>query len=142
MFEIVDKDPSPTIIKVVGVGGAGGNAVEHMIREGEQGVEFICANTDAQALRLSSAGVVLTGGSAAMPGMTQLGEEIFHNTVKLGVPHYEGNLRDFVKNPRYSTAMGLLLEGVAQKQRGMKVQAPTTFKQILARMRAWFGKNF
>jgi len=56
MFEIVDKDPNPTIIKVVGVGGAGGNAVEHMIREGVQGVEFICANTDAQALRLSSAG--------------------------------------------------------------------------------------
>ena len=92
--------------------------------------------------RLLRAGVVLTGGSAAMAGMTQLGEEIFHNTVKLGVPHYSGNLRDYVKNPRYATAMGLLIEGVAQKQRGMKVQAPTTFKQILARMRAWFGKNF
>ncbi|OHC71284.1 MAG: cell division protein FtsZ [Rhodocyclales bacterium GWA2_65_20] len=62
MFEIVDKDPSPTIIKVVGVGGAGGNAVEHMIREGVQGVEFICANTDAQALRLSSAGLKLQLG--------------------------------------------------------------------------------
>jgi cell division protein FtsA len=92
--------------------------------------------------RLLRAGIVLTGGSAAMPGMTQLGEEIFHNTVKLGVPHYEGNLRDIVKNPRYSTAMGLLLEGVAQKQRGLKIQGPATFKQILARMRAWFGKNF
>ena len=62
MFEIVDKDPSPTVIKVVGVGGAGGNAVEHMIREGVQGVEFICANTDAQALRLSSAGIKLQFG--------------------------------------------------------------------------------
>jgi cell division protein FtsZ len=62
MFEIVDKDPSPTIIKVVGVGGAGGNAVEHMIREGVQGVEFVCANTDAQALRLSSAGIKLQLG--------------------------------------------------------------------------------
>jgi cell division protein FtsZ len=62
MFEIVDKDPSPTVIKVVGVGGAGGNAVEHMIREGVQGVEFICANTDAQALRLSSAGTKLQLG--------------------------------------------------------------------------------
>ena len=92
--------------------------------------------------RLLRAGIVLTGGSSAMPGMTQLGEEIFHNTVKLGVPHYDGNLRDIVKNPRYSTAMGLLIEGVAQKRRGMKVTGPTTFKQILARMRAWFGKNF
>ncbi len=62
MFEIVDKDPNPTVIKVVGVGGAGGNAVEHMIREGVQGVEFICANTDAQALRLSSAGLKLQLG--------------------------------------------------------------------------------
>jgi cell division protein FtsA len=92
--------------------------------------------------RLLRAGIVLTGGSAAMPGMCQLGEEIFHNTVKLGVPHYDGNLKDIVRNPRYSTAMGLLLEGAAQKQRGLKVPAPTTFRQILARMRAWFGKNF
>jgi len=62
MFEIVDKDPSPTIIKVIGVGGAGGNAVEHMIREGVQGVEFICANTDGQALKKSSAGIKLQFG--------------------------------------------------------------------------------
>ncbi|HNQ56836.1 MAG TPA: cell division protein FtsZ [Candidatus Desulfobacillus denitrificans] len=55
MFEIIDKEPSGTVIKVVGVGGAGGNAVEHMIREGVQGVEFICANTDAQALNRSNA---------------------------------------------------------------------------------------
>jgi cell division protein FtsA len=92
--------------------------------------------------RLLRAGVVLTGGSAQMPGMTQLGEEIFHNTVKLAMPHYDGNLRDFVRNPRYSTAMGLLLEGVAQRQRGMKAQSPKSFAQILTRMRAWFSKNF
>jgi len=77
--------------------------------------------------RLLRAGIVLTGGAAQMPGMTELGEEIFHNTVKLVTPLYEGNLRDFVRNPRYSTAMGLLLEGVAQQQRGMKVQPPKTF---------------
>ncbi|MBL8485882.1 MAG: cell division protein FtsZ [Rhodocyclaceae bacterium] len=56
MFEIVDKEPNPTVIKVIGIGGAGGNAVEHMIRSGVQGVEFICVNTDAQALKKSSAG--------------------------------------------------------------------------------------
>lgn len=50
MFEIVEKEPTGTIIKVVGVGGAGGNAVDHMIREGVKGVDFISANTDAQAL--------------------------------------------------------------------------------------------
>lgn len=51
-----------TIIKVVGVGGAGGNAVEHMIREGVGGVEFICCNTDAQALEKSNAHVKLQLG--------------------------------------------------------------------------------
>ncbi|MEZ5626670.1 cell division protein FtsZ [Denitromonas sp.] len=51
MFEIVEKEPTGTIIKVVGLGGAGGNAVDHMIREGVHGVEFITANTDAQALK-------------------------------------------------------------------------------------------
>jgi cell division protein FtsA len=92
--------------------------------------------------RLLRAGIVLTGGAAQMQGMAELGEEIFHNTVKLVTPHYDGNLRDFVRNPRYSTAMGLILEGVAQRQRGMKAQNPKTFAQILGRMRAWFGKNF
>lgn len=92
--------------------------------------------------RLLRAGIVLTGGAAQMQGMAELGEEIFHNTVKLVTPHYDGNLRDFVRNPRYSTAMGLVLEGVAQRQRGMKAQNPKTFAQILSRMRAWFGKNF
>ena len=62
MFEIIDKNPNSTIIKVIGVGGAGGNAVEHMIREQVQGVEFICANTDAQALKHSSADVKLQLG--------------------------------------------------------------------------------
>jgi cell division protein FtsZ len=51
MFEIMEKEQSGTIIKVVGVGGAGGNAVDHMIREGVQGVDFVVANTDAQALK-------------------------------------------------------------------------------------------
>jgi len=59
MFEIIDKEDaisdSETVIKVFGVGGAGGNAVDHMIREGVMGVEFVAANTDAQALKRSVA---------------------------------------------------------------------------------------
>ncbi|MBI4742135.1 MAG: cell division protein FtsZ [Betaproteobacteria bacterium] len=59
MFEIIDKEECSgdfaTVIKVIGVGGAGGNAVDHMIREGVNGVEFVTANTDAQALKRSSA---------------------------------------------------------------------------------------
>ena len=59
MFEIIDKEEGSndlgTVIKVIGVGGAGGNAVDHMIREGVKGVEFVAANTDAQALKRSAA---------------------------------------------------------------------------------------
>ncbi|MCF8178394.1 MAG: cell division protein FtsZ [Sulfuritalea sp.] len=60
--EVTTAGTGTTVIKVVGVGGAGGNAVEHMIREGVGGVEFICCNTDAQALRKSSAAVKLQLG--------------------------------------------------------------------------------
>ena len=53
MFEVLsDNDPRQTVIKVVGVGGGGGNAVEHMIERGAQGIEFIAINTDKQALQM------------------------------------------------------------------------------------------
>jgi len=59
----VETFNSGTQIKVIGVGGGGGNAVEHMIRSGVQGVEFVCANTDAQSLRISNAHKVIQLGS-------------------------------------------------------------------------------
>jgi len=55
-----------TQIKVIGVGGGGGNAVEHMIKSGVKGVEFVCANTDAQALRTSSAHRVIQLGQSGL----------------------------------------------------------------------------
>jgi len=55
MFEIVDSQATGPIIKVIGVGGAGGNAINHMIEQGVEGVEFIAVNTDAQALLQSDA---------------------------------------------------------------------------------------
>jgi len=56
MFELVDNAPSSSaVIKVVGVGGGGGNAVNHMVESNIEGVEFICANTDAQALKRCAA---------------------------------------------------------------------------------------
>ncbi|MCB1937894.1 MAG: cell division protein FtsZ [Rhodocyclaceae bacterium] len=69
MFEIVEKEPTGTIIKVIGIGGAGGNAVDHMIRENVNGVEFITANTDAQALlRNLASGKVQLGTSGLGAG--------------------------------------------------------------------------
>jgi cell division protein FtsZ len=70
MFEIIDQDPQDgAVIKVIGVGGCGGNAVEHMIRRGLAGVDFVCANTDAQALKRSTARMQLQLGSALTRGL-------------------------------------------------------------------------
>ncbi|HXE20573.1 cell division protein FtsZ [Castellaniella sp. UC4442_H9] len=65
-FEMLDTSRNGTVIKVVGVGGAGGNAVAHMIHSGVQGVEFICANTDSQALVTSEAPVQIRLGRTGL----------------------------------------------------------------------------
>jgi cell division protein FtsZ len=70
MFEIIDQAPQDgALIKVIGVGGCGGNAVEHMIEKGLSGVDFICANTDAQALKRSTARTQLQLGAALTRGL-------------------------------------------------------------------------
>ncbi len=69
MFEIMEKDTQEAVIKVIGVGGCGGNAVEHMIAKNVSGVEFICANTDMQALKKSSAKTVLQIGTDITKGL-------------------------------------------------------------------------
>ena len=70
MFELVDSAPSSSaVIKVIGVGGGGGNAVNHMVESNIEGVEFICANTDAQALKRVSAKTVLQLGAEITKGL-------------------------------------------------------------------------
>ncbi|MSQ70413.1 MAG: cell division protein FtsA [Betaproteobacteria bacterium] len=91
---------------------------------------------------LLSSGIVLTGGSSVMQGMVELGEEIFHMPVRLGMPRYGGGLSDVVRSPRFATVVGLLHEGMAQKQRGLLARQGASFKQVLGRMREWFQRNF
>ena len=93
-------------------------------------------------LELLSSGIVLTGGSSTMLGMVELGEEIFHMPVRMGVPRYQGGLAHVVRNPRYATVVGLLLEGVTQTQRGIVSRQGSSMKQVMSRMREWFQKNF
>ena len=69
MFEIMDRDSQDAVIKVIGVGGCGGNAVEHMIDLGVDGVEFIVANTDMQVLKKSRAKVQLQLGAELTRGL-------------------------------------------------------------------------
>ena len=65
-IEMIEEFDQGTQIKVIGVGGGGGNAVDHMIAQGVQGVEFICANTDAQALNRSKADQLLQLGTSGL----------------------------------------------------------------------------
>jgi cell division protein FtsZ len=69
MFELMDTESKNAIIKVIGVGGGGGNAVQNMVDSGIEGVEFICANTDAQALEGSGVTTLLQLGNALTKGL-------------------------------------------------------------------------
>ena len=68
-FQLVDTCSSNAVIRVIGVGGGGGNAVEHMVSSNVEGVEFVCANTDSQALKNSSARTVLQLGTDVTKGL-------------------------------------------------------------------------
>jgi len=90
-----------------------------------------------------SSGIVLTGGSAVMPGMVELGEDIFLKPVRRGVPNYNGGLADMVSQPRAATAMGLLEEARVARIRGFKVsQKSSTVKTAVDRVKDWFVGNF
>lgn len=69
MFELVDSAPQSAVIKVIGVGGGGGNAVQHMVARNVEGVDFIAANTDAQALKSLDAPTTLQIGSGITKGL-------------------------------------------------------------------------
>lgn len=90
-----------------------------------------------------ASGIVITGGSAMMRGMVELGEEIFHMPVRLGLPRYVGGLSEVVGNPRYATGVGLVLMGKQQVERHLQGQMQaTSIGQVFQRMKSWFQGNF
>jgi cell division protein FtsA len=92
---------------------------------------------------LLSSGIVLTGGSAELPGVAELAEDIFLKPVRVGRPVYSGGLADVVRSPRYATAVGLLEEAKLQRLRGRKVAEQSgSFTETLRRMKDWFTGNF
>jgi cell division protein FtsA len=92
---------------------------------------------------LCAAGVVLTGGSAKMEGVVELSEEIFHMPVRLGLPQYITGLVDVVKNPIFSTGVGLLLFGYHNRaMREAEVRMSGGFRSVMKKMRSWFQGNF
>lgn len=88
---------------------------------------------------LLASGIVLTGGSSLLPGMVELAEDVFLKPVRVATPDYSGGLADVMRNPRFSTVMGLLGEARLQRLRERKVaQQDGSFKRVLARMKEWF----
>jgi cell division protein FtsA len=80
--------------------------------------------------RISS--VVVTGGSSQLPGLTELASQILAKPVRMGVPHLEGGLSSMVRDPRYSTAIGLIFQGL-QKER----DAGTTSRDDRTQLGFW-----
>ncbi len=138
------------MVEVPGVGERGSKKMSRqtLAEVIEPRVEELYSLVQAELRRsgfeeLLSSGIVITGGSAAMQGMVELGEEVFHMPVRLGLPSYAGGLSEVIRNPRYSTGVGLLMAGLSQHQRNQieKMQSGS-FKQIVGRMKKWFETNF
>jgi cell division protein FtsA len=138
------------MVEVPGVGERGSKKMSRqtLAEVIEPRVEELYSLVQAELRRsgfeeLLSSGIVITGGSAAMQGMVELGEEVFHMPVRLGLPAYAGGLSEVIRNPRYSTGVGLLMAGLSQHQRQQieKMQSGS-FKQIAGRMKKWFETNF
>ena len=92
---------------------------------------------------LLSSGIVITGGSSSLLGMVELGEEIFHMPVRLGLPLYRGSLAEVVRTPRFSTGVGLIIAGIEQNRHHQKARLQgNSFKLILERIGNWFQRNF
>jgi cell division protein FtsA len=92
---------------------------------------------------LLTSGIVLTGGAAVMPGMVELGEDIFLKPVRKGLPLYGGALHDMVANPRSAVVMGLLEEARAGRARGQRAaQQAGAMKTMLGKAKDWLLGNF
>jgi cell division protein FtsA len=89
-----------------------------------------------------AAGIVLTGGSAKMEGAIELAEEVFHMPVRLGIPQQVEGLAEVVRNPIFSTGVGLLLYGRDNALPSRQRRPLGSAKTVLDRMRAWFQGNF
>ncbi len=142
-IEMIDEFDQGTRIKVIGVGGGGGNAVEHMIAQGVQGVEFLCSNTDAQALNRSSAHQLIQFGENGLGagGRPERGQESAEKAVDRIRSALEGAHMVFVTAgmgggtgtgaapvvARVAKDMGILTVGVVTKP--FEFEGPRRMKQ-------------
>jgi len=107
--------------------------VEQLFTEVQQVVR------DSGYEELATSGIVLTGGGALMPGMVEMAEDVFLKPVRVAVPAYEGNLKEVIRNPRFSTVMGLLMEGRRLHAQGRKTgQSTGWWRTRWERIKEWF----
>ena len=100
--------------------------VQHSIRE--SGYENLLAS-----------GIVITGGTALLPGVAELAEEVFMRPVRVALPIYQGSLADMMRNPRFSTAMGLLNNARYEYDQGRKItQQQGRLQNMLSKAKQWF----
>lgn len=100
--------------------------VQHSVRE--SGYENLLAS-----------GVVITGGTALLPGIVELAEDVFLKQVRVAMPIYHGSLADMMRNPRFSTAMGLLSQARHEHGRGRKVaRQKGRLQDMFSRAKEWF----
>ncbi len=142
-------DPND-IIEVPGVGERGARKLSRqMLAEViEPRIEELYTLAQAELRRsgleeMLSSGIVLTGGSALLAGMVELGEEVFHLPVRVGVPSYVGGLAEVVRSPRFATAVGLLMDGHEHYLRAeLAREQGKGLGNVGEKMRQWFKANF
>jgi cell division protein FtsA len=166
--------PPDSVIEIPGVGDRVSRRVKRQLLASviEPRVEelFVLVQRNLEEAGFSdliASGIVLTGGTSLLPGMTELAEEVFMKPVRIAQPVYDGNLSDIVCNPRYSTVVGLLIQArklksttnseAASPKKRRNMGAPTeeavsqhterkthdgTEKSIFNKMKEWFMKTF
>ncbi|MFW5488223.1 MAG: cell division protein FtsA [Desulfovibrio sp.] len=134
-------------IEVPSVGGREPRSLtRHVLAEiCEPRVEEILTLADQALIRSGfkdtiGAGVVLTGGSALVEGIQELGEQIFNLPTRIGYPMGVGGLKDVVNSPMYATAVGLLMYGAKKlgSEQSFRIRDNNMFNRILGKMRNWF----
>ena len=144
LAEMVPKDE---VIEVMSVGGREPRRLWRQVLAEicEPRVEEMLALVDQELIRSGmknqiGAGVVLTGGTALIEGIQELGEQIFNLPTRIGYPDKVGGLKDVVNSPMYATAVGLLMYGAEKEgvEQRFRIRDENVFNRILGRMRKWF----
>lgn len=144
LAELVQSDEK---IEVPSVGGREPRTLSRKVLAEicEPRVEEILSLVNQELVRsgfknMIGAGVVLTGGTSTIEGITELGEQIFNLPVRVGSPIGVGGLKDVVNSPMYATAVGLLLFGAEKEgaEDKFRIREKNLFNRILGQMRKWF----